>query len=403
LFPVQNTVPLNGSVEIVATVIEQGVAQPPPTTPEPGTPPSTPGTPTPPAQPTTPTPSQGAGTPVQNGTVVSFTTTIGRIEPAEARTQNGQVRVRFVAGNQSGVATITAFSGGASGRIENLRVGTAAVERVVLSANPQSLGPLGGTSELQARVEDTNGQGVSGVEVSFTSSTGSVSPNPATTDANGIARATLTTTREANVVARVAAAESNEVQVTLNPRTGLRITPPTSTGGAPPAALQPLVFTVTVGDQALVRNVEISWGDGEETTLGAITGETQVAHTFEEAGTYTVTATATDATGFSESVSTVVTVLPAQPPSVTVTASNNQPVVGEVVILTATVSGNTSPIIAYEWNFGANSNVPPITTTSNRATASWGAAGTKVITVRVIQAQGPDSEGFGTVVVGNAN
>jgi hypothetical protein len=47
--------------------------------------------------------------------------------------------------------------------------------------------------------------------------------------------------------------------------------------------------------------------------------------------------------------------------------------------------------------------VPPITTTSNRATASWGAAGTKVITVRVIQAQGPASEGFGTVVVSNAN
>src|SRR6187402_2591556 len=32
----------------------------------------------------------GAGTPVQNGTLITFTTTIGRIEPAEARTHNGQ-------------------------------------------------------------------------------------------------------------------------------------------------------------------------------------------------------------------------------------------------------------------------------------------------------------------------
>ena len=31
-----------------------------------------------------------------------FTTTMGRIEPAEARTNNGQVRVRLIAGSQSG-------------------------------------------------------------------------------------------------------------------------------------------------------------------------------------------------------------------------------------------------------------------------------------------------------------
>ena len=65
---------------------------------------------------------------------MSFTTTIGRIEPREARTNNGEVRVRFFAGGQSGTATITAYSGGASGRIENLLVGSAAAERVTLSA-----------------------------------------------------------------------------------------------------------------------------------------------------------------------------------------------------------------------------------------------------------------------------
>src|SRR6478752_5043832 len=75
---------------------------------------------------TTTTTTAGAGTPVQNGTLVSFTTTLGRIEPSEARTSNGQVRVRFFPGNQSGTATITAFSGGASGKLENLKVGSAA-------------------------------------------------------------------------------------------------------------------------------------------------------------------------------------------------------------------------------------------------------------------------------------
>src|SRR5688500_11048858 len=79
LFPTATTVPSNGSMEIIATVIEQGVAQ-------------TTGTGTGGGTTTTPTATStaGAGTPVQNGTLVSFTTTIGRIEPREARTNNGQ-------------------------------------------------------------------------------------------------------------------------------------------------------------------------------------------------------------------------------------------------------------------------------------------------------------------------
>jgi hypothetical protein len=143
LFATATTVPLNSEVEIVATAIENGTTSAPPSaTP---TPTPTTGTPTTPTTPTG-TSTTGAGTPVQNGTVITFTTTIGRIEPSEARTNNGQVRVRLITTNQSGTAVVTAFSGGASARLENLRVGTAAVERVILSANPQNLGPLGGSS-----------------------------------------------------------------------------------------------------------------------------------------------------------------------------------------------------------------------------------------------------------------
>ena len=71
--------PLNGSIDVVATVIE------------------------------------GSGTPVQNGTLVTFTATLGHVDPPEARTENGKVTVKFVAGNQSGMATVTALSGAATG------------------------------------------------------------------------------------------------------------------------------------------------------------------------------------------------------------------------------------------------------------------------------------------------
>ncbi|HXW06058.1 MAG TPA: Ig-like domain-containing protein, partial [Vicinamibacterales bacterium] len=275
LFPVSNTVALGGEVEIVATVIEQGVTSTPPSTGNgTGNGNGTPTTPT-----TTTTPTTGAGTPVQNGTLVSFTTTIGRIEPSEARTQNGQVRVRFIAGNQSGTATITAFSGGASGRLENLRVGTAAVERVILSANPQALGPSGGSTEIQARVEDVSGLGLSGIPVSFTASAGALSPNPATTDQNGVATTTLTTTQEAEVTASVGGKTSETaLKITLRPRTGIRITAPTDTV----TAGQPARFTIGVSENANVSNVTVSYGDGDSDSLGALSGETTIAHVYDE-------------------------------------------------------------------------------------------------------------------------
>lgn len=391
LFPVSSTVPLNSDTEIVATVIEQGTATAPPTTPP------TNGTGN--GTGTTSTPTTGAGTPVQNGTVVTFTTTLGRIEPGEARTSNGQVRVRFFSGNQSGIATITAFSGGASGKLENLRVGTAAVERVVVSASPQTLGPSGGTAEITARVEDAGGLAVTNVPVTFTASAGQLTPNPATTDQNGIARTTLTTTRESNVTATVAGKTSEQLTIGLNPRTGVSITGPTTAV----AAGQPVGFTVNVNAQANIRDVTVEFGDGSSENLGALSSSTTITHVYQEAGSYRATATARDASNFTETVGTSVTILPQQPPGVTVRASNANPEINEDVILTATVTGATSTIIRYEWNFGAGSNSPPITTSGPQATTSWFSGGSKVVFVRAIQATGPAGEGFATVIVQQSN
>ena len=384
------TIPLNGEVEIVATVIENGTAATPPSTGTPST--GTPSTGTPTT--TSGSSTTGAGTPVQNGTLVSFTTTIGRIEPREARTANGEVRVRFIAGGQSGIAVITAYSGGASGKSPDLKVGTAAVERVSVTATPQTLGPTGGTSEIQARVEDATGQGLPGVSVNFVADAGQLSTSSSTTDSSGVARTTLTTTRDAKVTATVAG-KTADATVKLNPRTGVKIEGPTTSI----AAGTPASFKVTVADAANVRDVTVNFGDGRTQSLGALTGSTTVPHTYDTEGTYIATATAVDASGFQESVSTGVTVLPGQPPSVIVTPSNSNPSVGETVILTAQVSGNTSTIIRYEWNFGAGATQQTATTTGNRATASWTSTGSKVITVTVVQASGPSGEGFGTVIV----
>lgn len=379
LLPSATNVALNGEIEIIATLIEQGATQPPGNGDGNGT--GSTGTP-------------GAGTPVHNGTLVTFTTTIGTVEPREARTQNGQVRVRFRAGTQSGTARVTAFSGGASATLEDLLVGTAAVERVLISASPQTLGPAGGSAQIAARVEDVGGAGVVGVPVTFSTNAGALSATTAITDESGTARTTLNTPREATVTASVAG-QTAEITVGLNPRTGVTLAAPTTTVSAG----VPAAFTVGVGSEANVRDVTIDFGDGVRQSLGAISGSTTIQHTYSEAGTYVVTAVATEASGFTEQVSTSLAVLPGQPPSVIITASNTNPSVGETVILTAQVSGATSTIIRYEWNFGAGAIPATAETTGNRATVSWTTTGTKIITVRVIQSTGPSGDGQTAVVV----
>ena len=392
LFPSATIVSSTGTVEIVATVIEQGVASSP-TTPTPTTP-TTGGTVTPPV--TTTTSSAGAGTPVQNGTLVSFTTTLGHVEPREARTQNGEVRVKFFADGQSGTATITAHSGGASGRLENLRVGSAGVERVLISASPQALGCTGGTTEVTARVEDVSGAGVSGVPVTFTTTTGQLNPATAVSDSTGVARTQLSTSREAIVTANVAG-KTSPVTVTLSPRTGITIGAPTTQVSAGVSTS----FTVTVAGTANVSNVVLDFGDNTVRNLGPITGSVTIPHTFQDEGTFTVTATASDAGGCTERVSTAVSILPGQPPTVVVTASDTTPTVGQSITFTATVSGNTSAVISYLWEFGSGANPTQIRTTSNRQAATFSTLGDRLVRVTVTQASGPQGDGGVGITVVN--
>jgi hypothetical protein len=386
LFATSSTVPLNGEIEIVATAIENGTTAttPPPTTP------TTPGTPTTPTTPTT-TSSSGAGTPVQNGTVITFTTTLGRIEPVDARTHNGQVRVRFISNGQSGTATITAFSGGASARLENLRVGTAAAERVLVTATPAVLPPSGGTTEIAARVEDVSGAGIPGVPVSFTADQGQLGAGAVTTDSNGVARTSLIATRTTVVTVNVAG-KTATVTVNTAARTGVSMAAVSSTGGLITAGVA-VNFTIGIGAPPVnVRDVTVQFGDGDRTSLGAISAQATTQHTYQEAGTYRATATATDATGFQETVGTSITVQPQQPPSVIIQASPTNPVPGQTVIFTAVVSGATSTIVRYEWLFEGGTP-PTASTTSNRQTATFTGTGTRVINVRVIQSSGPSGDG----------
>ena len=62
-----------------------------------------------------------AGTPVQDGTVVRFSASLGTVAPVESRTSGGVARTTFTAGSTLGTARITALSGNATaGEIPNV-------------------------------------------------------------------------------------------------------------------------------------------------------------------------------------------------------------------------------------------------------------------------------------------
>ena len=68
-----------------------------------------------------------------------------------------------------------------------------------------------------------------------------------------------------------------------------------------------------------MKAVTVDWGDGSSTELGAVTGNAVVSHVYKDAGTYAVKASATDASGNTTSVTSIVTVIIAASPTIIIT------------------------------------------------------------------------------------
>jgi len=281
-------VPLGGTVEIIAQVIEP------------------------------------SGTPPQRGTLVSFTTSLGTLQPTEAETDTaGRAIVRFIAGNGSGTAVITALSGGVSvgGNTLRLLVGTAAVGSVRLTANPTLLQANGGTSTITAQSLDVNGNPLVSAPVNFSTTAGTIDQSFATSDQNGLATTILRTSTTATVTATVgvqgggstaptttttapptttppptqtptptppasSGQQQGSVIVNVSSAPGLVITPPTT----PPGEGLPAAFTIAVtaatANGSAVRDVTVDWGDGSTQSLGVVTGgsDCSLVHQVSELG-----------------------------------------------------------------------------------------------------------------------
>jgi adhesin/invasin len=296
--------------------------------------------------------------------------------------------VKLVTGTQSGTATVTAYSGGASKTLQ-MKVGAAAAERVSITANPQSLGSGGGTSTISAVVTDDGGAPVGGIPVSFSTDQGTLSSATVTTDGNGTATTILSTTATATVTASSGGATA----VTTKVNVGARIAPTITANPAATTAGTPVTFNITTASTANVRDAEISFGDGSSQDLGSIGPQAQTSHTYTASGQFTARVTVTDATGASEFAVTTVTIGSL---SVTLAANPNPVTVGNPTVLTATVPSNTQ-IVSYTFTF--DDNTSPITTASNTISHTFTSRGTHTVRVEAVAVGGATGKSLTQVAV----
>ena len=277
---------------------------------------------------------EAAGTAVHDGTVVTFTATLGSLHPVEVATSRGRATAVFTAGTASGIAEVRAYSGGAMSEAVEVTVGAAAVSAVRVSAQPSSLPAGGGSTTVVATVVDGGRNPLPGVGVTFSASAGTLRPVLATTDGGGNARTVLTTTATAEVTATAGDHEPAVTTVTV------AAAPVVTLAASPsaPVAGQAVSFEVAVepGTEA-IRRVAIAFGDGKVADLGAVTQAT-VAHAYGAAGTYTVTVTATDTAGSVTTTAIVVVVAEAPGIPVTIAADAQEAEVGQPVTFTVEVS-----------------------------------------------------------------
>ncbi len=281
----------------------------------------------------TATVTEAGGTPVHDGTVVTFSTTLGSVHPPEAPTARGRAGATFTAGTESGVADVLAYSGGAVSEAVQVTIGAAAASSVRVTAQPGNLPPAGGTTTLVATVLDGSQNPLPNVAVTFAASAGTLRDRVVTTDRAGEARTVLATTTPAEVTASVGEI-SGTASISIDAPTSITI----SATPARAVAGQVVSFEVALRNEArAIRNAVIDFGDGRLLDLGAAERVT-VTHAYGAAGAYPVTVTATDVAGYVATSSIAVRVDPAPAIPVTVAASPADPFAGQAVTFTVQVS-----------------------------------------------------------------
>jgi PKD repeat protein len=235
------------------------------------------------------------GTPVNEGTVVLLSTTIGTLPGSIATDRSGEALALLLGNGEFGTATVTASLGGAEPKTVEVQVGISAGS-ITLQATPASVAETGGRVDLIATVRDDQGRALADAQVNFSTDVGRLDSGGALlkTNAGGLVQDVL---RVVTADIDPIQGDSFDVQAEVGTGTGSLLSDNTT------IAIQRLPradftfgtnnLTVVFTDTTTGRPTRWQWdfGDGNTSTLQNPT------HTYSAPGTYVVTLIASNSQG----------------------------------------------------------------------------------------------------------
>jgi hypothetical protein len=263
------TMSANGSIDVVVNVVQGGTST--------GTGPNA----------TAPT----GGQPVHDNTSVFFTTTIGTIVPAQAKTTNGLATVTLVGDGRTGTAKVVASSGSVTGTV-SVDVKASTVSTVSISL-PGSAGVVSTPANFTVGVGASTG--VNDVSVDFgdgiVQSVGAIATN-ATATATHLYATPGTYHVVATASGNDGGAATNSTTVAISPLTLTPSGPSTIAAGVSGS------YAVTPTTGAFIDHYEWDFGDGTTTSSPSNT----LTHVYTTTGTKTVTVNVVSAVGLARVV-----------------------------------------------------------------------------------------------------
>ena len=241
---------------------------------------------------------RSTGNPVNPGTEVRMSSTIGIVDPVVYTNDSGQANATLRGDGRVGTATVTAFSGGIEPVTIDIAVGQLAAS-MSFQVTPSSIAETGGTLDLLVLVRDENSQPLVGAQVNFRSEVGELDSGGRflTTDAQGAARDRLRVTaadlqlvgdNSFTVTAEVGGAGGSLISRTFE--VGIQ---------RPPQAaftFQRAGLVVTFNDASTGSPTSWLWDFGDDTPTSS---QQNPVHAYSAPGTYVVTLVARNSIGTS--------------------------------------------------------------------------------------------------------
>ena len=120
---------------------------------------------------------RSTGAPLPDGTVIYFTTDLGKVVPERVETKDGKATVQFISDHRSGRATVQALSGKDAQASVEIAIGASAVSILEIAAYPDVLPREGGTTRIVVRALTEDGNPVKGIAIFISSDAGTLKSN----------------------------------------------------------------------------------------------------------------------------------------------------------------------------------------------------------------------------------